>query len=150
MESVHRAIETRRRIDSEGSGTALRSGKVDPGLLVRVVRAAPLVADFVRAICALRIHERLSQHVADPRKSRPIPFFRFANWITGNRLPAPLVDVQSAPVDHCAPCGRSRRATRSRRRHPHAAGFREDAVAQNQLTLVTVIEPADVESRRAR
>ena len=76
--------------------------------------------------------------------------FRLFNWITRNSIPpmqsryssvaldersaaAPLVPGDEIPADATSV----------------APAFREDAVAQNQLTVVTVVDPAGVDRVRA-
>jgi hypothetical protein len=147
--SIHRAIENRRRVGSEGSGGALRSGETGPGLLARVIRAVPLLADVVGAIRRygfMNVYRSTLRILASLDR---IPFFRFVNWITGNRLPAPLSMYTSAPVDHCAPATLAPGDEYPVSASPTSPNFREDVVTQNQLTLVTVITPANVDRVRA-
>jgi len=149
VKSVHRAIENRRRIDSEGSGTALRSGEAGPGLFARVIRAAPLVADVVRAIWRygfMRVYRSTLRILASLDR---IPFFRFVNTITGNRLPTPRSMYTSAPMDHCASAALAPGDEYPVSASPTSPNFREDVVTQNQLTLVTVITPTNVDRVRA-
>jgi len=116
----------------------------------RVVRAAPVVTDVVRAVVqngfgnvyhgTLRITASLDRYRV----------FRVLNWITRNRTPPRKSAFSSVPIDQ-----RSAFA-------PLVTGdeipaewtaiapeFREDAVAQNQLTLLTVVDPASVGRVRA-
>jgi len=114
----------------------------------RVIRALPIVADFVRAVSrsgfknvfrgTLRIITTLDRY----------PIFRSINRITGNRMPARKSPHSSVELDNCAPWV------------PLAPGdeipaggtpptFREDVITQNQLTLVTAVDPQHVDRVKA-
>ena len=167
VESITRAIAARRQRHalqdgspsgrSGGAGTASTGagGSLDPshsvlGALTRVVRAAPIVSDVFRAIAicgfgnvyfgSRRIIASLDRYAV----------FRVINRITRNRIPplqsrysgvaleqngpfVPLAAGDEIPFDPAAA----------------APSFREDAVTQNQLTVVTVIDPASIDRVRA-
>jgi hypothetical protein len=78
------------------------------------------------------------------------PLFRFFNWITRNRIPplkshfSSLVLDQRAPFVPIGPGDEI--PTRAAAGSP---ALREDAVAQNQLTVVTVIDPTRLDRVRA-
>jgi hypothetical protein len=77
------------------------------------------------------------------------PFFRIMNRLTGNRLPPRQSPYSSVAVDHCqapAPLVKGDEIPTTAPAMP--PNFREDVVVQNQLTLVTVITPAN--DRRVR
>jgi hypothetical protein len=149
VEAIRRAIETRRRIDAEGAGGFPRSEEAGGGLLRRVLRAAPIVADVVSAIWRygfMNVYRGTLRILASLDR---IPFFRFVNSITGNRLPAPLSMYTSVPVDNCAAPVLAPGDEYPVSLSPTSPGFREDVVTQNQLTLVTVITPTNVDRVRA-
>lgn len=116
----------------------------------RFARAAPLVLDVVRAIarCGLgnvffgtrRITASLDRYLA----------VRIFNRLTLNSIPPRRSPFSSVSLDHCA-------AVTPLAPHdeiPAAAtavapAFREDAVVQNQLTVVTVVDPRSVDRVRA-
>ena len=79
------------------------------------------------------------------------PLVRWVNQLTGNRMPPRQSVYSSAPLDNCAapaplvpgdevPSGPDSRLP---------SAFREDAVTQNQLTLVTVVTPGQADRVRA-
>jgi len=79
------------------------------------------------------------------------PLVRFVNRLTNNRMPPRRSPYSSAPLDNCAapsplvpgdevPSGPGSQLPTT---------FREDAVTQNQLTLVTVVTPGQANRVRA-
>jgi len=118
--------------------------------LLRALRAAPIVVDVVQAVARNgfgNVYHGTSRILASLDR---YPLFRLFNWITGNHVPplkspyTSLVLDQRAPF---APLGAgdeipTRVATGS-------PALREDAVAQNQLTVVTAIDPARIDRVRA-
>jgi len=116
----------------------------------RVIRALPVLADLVRAVARfglVAVYRNTSKIVASLDR---ITLFRVFNRLTGNRLPprrsphsgvvldnciplAPLVPDDELPFVPAAP--------------PPA--LREDLVAQNELTLVTVVQPGSADRVRA-
>jgi len=162
-ESIKRTIAIRRRLqDSQDSDHATASAVNATGSTRRandhrnvdvvawLIRAAPIVVDLVRAVARFGIRDVL---LATRRITASLGryfIFRLFNWITRNRMPplqshyssvvlddrsafVPLAAGDEIPVDAAAP----------------APAFREDAVAQNQLTLVTAVDPAGVDRVRA-
>ncbi len=116
----------------------------------RFIRGLPLVADVVRAIVrngfgnvyygTRRITASLNRYTV----------FRVLNWVTRNQIPPRKSPFSSVPLDQCGPLT----ALAVNDEIPAAAtarapGFREDVVAQNQLTLVTVVDPAGLDRVRA-
>jgi hypothetical protein len=116
----------------------------------RVIRAAPIVSDLVRAVarCGFanvyfgtrRITASLDRYVV----------FRLFNRITLNRLPGLESPFSSVALDNCAAFG-PLAAGDEIPSEPTAASpaFREDSVTQNQLTVVTVVDPPHVDRVRA-
>lgn len=117
----------------------------------RVVRALPLGLDFVRAVgrhglstvwrATLRIITTLDRY----------PIFRVVNRLTRNRMPARKSPYSSVALDNCAPLTPIGDGDEL----PIPSGqdvppmFREDAVAQNQLTLVTRVNRSEVQRVKA-
>ena len=110
----------------------------------RIARAAPLVFDIVRVVsrygvagtyrAASRITASLNRYL----------LFRLANRITQNRMPARRSMYSSAGVDNCGlPQPLDERDERPAA-FDTAPFYREDVVTQNQLTLVTVVDPHQV------
>ena len=120
------------------------------GVLSRTIRAAPIVSDLIRIVARTglgTVFRGTSRIVASLDR---YPLFRLFNWITRNRVPpltsryTSLVLDQRAPF---APLGPGDEIpTRAVTGSP---ALREDAVAQNQLTVVTAIDPARVNLVRA-
>jgi hypothetical protein len=140
--------------ESMDTSNAARSGSRFRSSIVTavqwVVRAAPVVTDFGRAVVqngfgnvyygTQRITASLNRYAV----------FRLLNWITRNRIPPRQSSFSSVSLDQRSPFA------------PLAAGdeipaawtaiapaFREDAVAQNQLTLVTVVAAVSLGRARA-
>ena len=151
--SIHQAIEARRRLEEAGTpgGAPPAPGVLDrmAATFGQIARALPLSIDLVLAIArhgfgnvytgTLRILASLDRYA----------FFRFVNWITRNRLPAPSTPFTSVAIDHCAPPALAPGDELPATSVPLPSGFREDVVTQNQLTLVTVVRPGSVERVRA-
>jgi len=119
------------------------------GPIGRIVRGVPVVLDFLRTVRRFgfgtvfhstnRIIASLNRYLV----------FRLANRITGNRLP-PLKSVYSSvALDNCADW----QPLTDRDEIPAAFAtpptFREDVITQNQLTLVTVVDPQHVQRVKA-
>ena len=78
------------------------------------------------------------------------PLIRFVNWITRNRMSPRQSPFSSVALDHCAalmPLAPGDEIPSALILMP--AGFREDVVAQNQLTLVTVVDRGRADEVRA-
>jgi hypothetical protein len=119
--------------------------------LNRLTRALPIVGDLFRAVgrCGAGNVFRSAQRVTASLDRYPL--FRWANRLTGNRMPPQRSPYSSVTVDNCTvpvplvpgdelPSGPD---------HQLPPTFREDVVAQNQLTLVTVVMPGQVDRVRA-
>jgi hypothetical protein len=166
-ESIKRAIAIRRRLqdrqDSDHTKAALadkwltsgsaNTGSSRPGtvdVLAWVIRAAPIVVDLVRAVARFGIRNVYFSTRRITASLDRYAIFRLFNRITRNTIPplqsryssvaldersvaAPLVPSDEIPSDATSV----------------APAFREDAVAQNQLTVVTVVDPAGVDRVRA-
>jgi hypothetical protein len=101
----------------------------------------PLLADVVRAIWRYGlgiVYRATARIVASLDRIR---LFRVTNWLTRNRMPPRESPHSSIDPDNCA----GWTLTDERDEVPAAfdtpPSYREDVVAQNQLTLVTVIAP---------
>ena len=115
----------------------------------RFVRAAPVVLDFVRAA---RDHGFMMTFRAASRIIASLnryPVFRFANWITRNRMPPRKSAYTSVALDNCAAWRPTYDRDEAPAAFPTPPTFREDVVTQNQLTLVTVVDPRHVDRVRA-
>jgi hypothetical protein len=157
VESIASAVSARRRRhalqDETGLAPEERSnGSIAPrrAILRRILRAAPVVSDVLSAIVGTgfgnvyhgtkRITASLDRYLV----------LRIFNWMTRNRIPPRTSPFSSLSLDQCAPFGPLAAGdeipVHSTATRP---GFREDAVAQNQLTVVTVVEPASIDRVRA-
>jgi hypothetical protein len=116
----------------------------------RFVRAAPIMLDVLRAVVRLGIR---NVYVAGRRITASLdryPLIRFFNWITHNRMSPRQSPFSSVALDHCAaltPLAPGDEIPSALILMP--AGFREDVVAQNQLTLVTVVDRGRADEVRA-
>jgi hypothetical protein len=116
----------------------------------RVLRAAPIVIDLVQAAARNgfgNVYHGTSRILASLDR---YPLFRLFNWITGNRVPPRKSPYTSLVLDQRTPfaplVAGDEIPTRAAAGSP---ALREDAVAQNQLTVVTVIDPAHLDRVRA-
>ena len=114
--------------------------------LEQLVRAAPVVVDGVKAMSRWGVRNVFEGTSTITASLGRYPVFRFFNWITGNSLPPRQSEHSSVALDHCAPWAPL--APGDEIPSSSAAGgppsFREDAITQNQLTLVTVVDPQRV------
>lgn len=146
--SIRRATESRRARDR-----ASDAGVPDPPTpqvgaihtlrttLARIIRALPLLFDVVVAVArhgianvyhgTLKVLASLDRYTA----------FRLVNRVTRNRLPPMQSPFSCATLDTC---GRPPLAPGDAFPSEAEPDFREDVVTQNQLTLVTVIQPGAV------
>ena len=153
VESIQRAIAARREAQRTHEDAAL---PVNVGrrsvaqVLQQIIRALPLPWDGVRAIARLGF---TSVFLATQKITASLGryrVFRVFNTLTGNRLPPLHTNFSSVTLDHCA----APAPLVAGDEVPSAAatlppGFREDVVSQNQLTLVSVVDPAQVNRVRA-
>lgn len=148
--SIQRAIAQRRQLQDAQAFTALPAVETRLSLnelVRRALRALPVVTD---ALAAVWHHGFFTVFRAVRRITVGLNrywYFRWFNWTTANRM-APLASPYSSVVlNHFAAPA------------PVVAGdeipsnvppsFREDVVAQNQLTLVTPLNPTKVKNVRA-
>jgi hypothetical protein len=154
VESITSAIDARRRSqalqDGGGPPVPAAPGRPRDSLLSRALRAAPILIDVTRAVARSgfgHVFHGTSRILASLDR---YPLFRLFNRITGNRVPplrshfSSLVLDQRAPFEPVVPGDEI--PTRPAAGSP---ALREDAVAQNQLTVVTVIDPARIDRVRA-
>ncbi len=119
-------------------------------LLRRIARALPLPWDGARAIarCGFdNVYRGVSKITASLGR---YPVFRLFNALTRNRLPPMQSHFSSVTIDNFAapaPLVPGDEVPSAIAALP--PGFREDVVTQNQLTLVTVIDPARRDRVRA-
>lgn len=142
--SINRGIDARhRREASDAVVTApVRTSRRASGVQ-RLLRAAPLPLDVVRAMVRhglTNVFFGTRQIVASLDR---YPIFRVVNWLTRNRMPPLATPFSSVPLREGGPtpapvAGDEIPADST----DVAPSFREDAVAQNQLTVVTVVPPA--------
>ena len=134
--SIREAVARRRRGES-GAGGSRPGGLV--AFVRRVLRALPLVGDLVRAIARcgfVNVYRGSLLIVATLNRYRR---FRFLNWLTGNPLPRRRSLYSSVAIEKCVDVAGSK----------DPAYFREDVVAQNQLTLMTKIAGGRADRVRA-
>lgn len=154
VESIKSAIERRRQRhaiqDGGGSSVRVLSRGHRESLAVRVLRAVPVVVDVVRAVFRTgpgNVYRGTSRIVASLDR---YPLFRVFNRITRNRIPPLMSRHSSLVLDQRAPFAPvvpgDEIPTRAMSGSP---ARREDAVAQNQLTVVTAIDPARLDRVRA-
>jgi hypothetical protein len=107
----------------------------------RFVRAAPIAADLVRAVTRYGFTTvfRATRRIIASLNRYPV--FRFANWVTRNRLPPRRSAYSSVTLDNCAAWQPLVNGDEIPAAFATPPAFREDVITQNQLTLVTVIDP---------
>ena len=126
-----------------GSAAAVRA---ITNAAARVIRALPIVVDLARAIARCGVHNVFAGAQRITASLDRYAVLRWLNRITRNRLRAPRSAYSSVALDNCdAPL-------------PFVPGdefpigladavlptFREDVVTQNQLTLITVVQPGQI------
>lgn len=130
------------------TGRALQSGVTAIG---RLLRALPIVVDLFRAVAQSGVGNvfRSAQRITASLDRYPL--FRWLNRLTGNRMPPQRSPYSSVWLDHCAaPAPLVPGDEVPSDPHPRIPpSFREDVIAQNQLTLVTVVMPGQVDRVRA-
>src|SRR5712671_4352254 len=130
------------------TGQRLQSGVAS---IERLFRALPIVADLFRAVARSGVGNvfRGAQRITASLDRYPV--FRWLNRLTGNRMPQQRSPYSSVWLDNCTvpvpfvpgdemPSGPD---------HQIPPTYREDVIAQNQLTLVTVVMPGQVDRVRA-
>jgi hypothetical protein len=117
----------------------------------RLLRALPIVIDLFRMVTRYgvgNVFHGTKRIIASLDRYPPL---RWLNHLTGNRLPQQRSPYSSVWLDHCTvpvplvpgdevPSGFDRQIPPT---------FREDVIAQNQLTLVTVVMPGQADRVRA-
>lgn len=115
------------------------------GIGAALERRIPVVGDIYRAVRRYgfgNVFRGSQMIVASLGRYRR---FRVFNWLTGNRMPRRRSLYSSVALENCAgskdPAYDDGRAK--------APAFREDVIAQNQLTLLTEIQPGRADFVRA-
>jgi hypothetical protein len=142
----HTVVSIREAIAARGQADAWPAAS-SPGLLerasaafARAVRAAPVIVDAVAAFARFGFKDVTRGTLRIVASLGRYPLFRLANRLTGNALPPRRSPFSSVPIDTCAaPATLADGDEIPSISFELPAGFREDAVSQNQLTLVTVI-----------
>jgi hypothetical protein len=153
VESIHQAIAARQNEQALHDCVALPVITTHLGLtqiLRRIVRALPLALDGARAIFRLGFSTVFQSTKKITASLGRYLVFRIFNAVTCNRLAPLRSNFSSVTIDNCAPpvplvTGDEIPTATT----PVPPGFREDVVTQNQLTLITVIDPAKVDRVRA-
>ena len=157
-DSIRKAGALRRQAEALAGGNAAELDSVTthrPGAVAawldRLIRALPIVVDLFRTIgrCGLVNVVRGARHIVASLNRYPL--FRLLNRLTRNRMPPRRSPYSSVSLDNCAapePLEPGDEVTADMDSQPPPA-FREDVVAQNQLTLVTVVKPGHVNQVRA-
>jgi hypothetical protein len=117
----------------------------------RIVRALPLAFDLFTAILKYGFWNVVQGGLRVIASLDRFPQLRLLNRLTGNRLPPRQSPYSSVSLDNCgapAPLVAGDEVPADPR-HPIPPAFREDVVAQNQLTLVTVVKPGQENRVRA-
>ena len=123
----------------EGRAAAV-GARQSSGIVRRLSRALPVAGDIFRAIARcgfVNVFRGSQMIVASLGRYRG---FRVWNWLTGNRMPRRQSLYSSVPLDNCGLAVASAKAD---------PAYREDVVAQNQLTLLTAIQPGRADRVRA-
>ena len=117
----------------------------------RLMRALPIVIDVIDVFVRYGVANAVYAARKTTASLDRYPLVRFVNRLTNNRMPPRRSLYSSAPLDNCAapaplvpgdevPSGPGSQLPTT---------FREDAVTQNQLTLVTVVTPGQANRVRA-
>ena len=144
--SVRRAIVARRADE-----LAIDAGEPRPphrgpsfadrltSMIRRVIRGAPIVVDVVVALARHGFRTVYRSTLKLVASLDRYPFFKLVNEITSNAMPPRHSLFSHVSPDVCA--ARAPLAPGDEIPSGLRPAFREDVVTQNQLTLVTVIEP---------
>ena len=170
VESIHRHIAVRRGLRQwldtpppaplAGPSAELSAIRAAPRLaesatrtiverLEQLARAAPVVVDGLKAISRWGVRNVFKGTATITASLGRYPVFRLFNWITRNSLPPRKSPYSSVAIDNCAPWAPLAPGDEIPSASPdlpgrEASAFREDAITQNQLTLVTVVEPQHI------
>jgi hypothetical protein len=151
--SIRQAIIARRNLQAQQDSLALRLPAIRPGFgegLRRFWRALPLPWDGAQALARYGFKTVFQATKRITAGLDRYMIFRLFNAVTRNRLPALSSNFSSVATDTFAapaPLAAGDEIPVAVAAAP--PGFREDVVSQNQLTLVTVIDPAKVGRVRA-
>jgi hypothetical protein len=144
-----RAAVTGRHGTPGRAGSSRSPGRLFSDMVRRFARGVPIVFDIVRAVTRFGLRNVLAGTRGIIASLDRRPLFRFLNRITWNRMRPRRSAYSSVALDHCAryaPLVDGDEVPSALLSLP--AGFREDVVTQNQLTLVTVV--AEGRSDRVR
>lgn len=171
VERLHDAIAFRRRAQTlvdEASSASLAAllprlssgappgttGQALPSIVTatgRLFRALPIVVDVFRAVARSGVGNVFRGTLRIVSSLDRYRLFRWLNRLTGNRLPQRRSPYSSVALDHCTvpapPVPGDEVPSGPDQQIPPT--FREDVIAQNQLTLVTVVMPGQVGRVRA-
>ena len=149
--SIRHAISVRQQAPSSTPHPSARSRSGAIARAVqRLVRAAPVVMDVARAVGRFGLGNVYAGTSGVTASLNRIPAIRLLNWITRNRMAPRVSPFSSVAIDNCAipvPFAPGDEFPSTPASPP--AAFREDIVAQNQLTLVTVVATGRVDRLRA-
>jgi hypothetical protein len=129
----------------EGGARAIDAG------VRRLIRALPIVIDIVQVFVRYGVANAVYAARKTTASLDRYTLIRWVNRLTSNRMPPRRSAYSSAPLDNCtapAPLVPGDEIPSGTDSQP-AATFREDAVTQNQLTLVTVVTPGQANRVRA-
>jgi hypothetical protein len=146
VSSIALALAAREAADAARDRGAAEPVPLQPGLveniadwIERFVQGAPVVADVVAAVAKHGLADTYHGTLRMLASLDRYPFFRLVNRLTGNALPPRRSSFSSIVADSCAAPAPLVAGDEIPSSQPPA--FREDVVTQNQLTLVTVIQP---------
>ena len=151
--SIQGAIAARHNEQALHDGIALGVPATHPGfgeILRRIWRVLPLPWDGARAIVRCGFTNVFQATKKITASLGRYLVFRLFNVLTCNRLPPMRSNFSSVSTDNCA--APTPLATGDEIPSVIATlppGFREDVVSQNQLTLVTAVDPARIDRVRA-
>jgi hypothetical protein len=114
-------------------------------------RALPIAADLFRAVARCGVGNVFRSARRITASLGRYPLFRFLNRLTRNRVPPQRSPYSSVWLDNCTVpvplvAGDEVPSSADHRMPP---AFREDVIAQNQLTVVTVVMPGQIDRVRA-
>jgi hypothetical protein len=112
-----------------------------PTFVTRFIRAAPIAIDLLRAIGRFGFGNVVGGGLRVIATLDRFWQLRLINRLTGNGLPPRQSDYSSVCLDNCAAPKPVPGDELPSGAEPMPPTFREDVVAQNQLTLVTVVQP---------
>jgi hypothetical protein len=135
--------------EAAGRGTGVRAAARSAAgrlrqAIKRVRRAAPIAGDVARVVARYGFTTVLQATGRIIASLNRYPVFRIVNWITRNRLPPRRSLYSSVTLDTCATWQPAVDGDESPAAFATPPAFREDVITQNQLTLVTVVDPQHV------